>query len=907
MRCIANPQLEPFIEGPDSDDDGLLDRWEQNGIDADCNGVVDIDFQAMRDAIGDQRLADWQHKDLFLELDWMAGEGPMSEADVTALKEAFAQAPSYAGGTPNPDGESGINLWIDTGNGDDLGGGAQIPASSVSRLVGIGAGGRIPYGPIAICCSANPDPAWMCPPRADIDCRFSDLRNQFFTDYCCTPAADPASPNFNPEYGFYCGAGGPAGTNCAQNNNFRDLVFHYGLSAQGAERGPVVEDMGAAGSCLDLSDPRQDGMADFLGAAGLPPDPECINNPTGAEDGALLFSCVDGIDGDGLDASDPDCWPDPLNREPDGLGGFAPVGSCTDGVDNSVLADGIDSTDADDCQLVPLGVVPLGEDGFGPGSCFDSLDNGGDGFADGADATDCPGQPEEGAGGPGSCTNNRDDAPAGAPIVAIPPAPAAALGNGLVDWNDPDCATLPREDQAGPHSCWDSRDNGDGIDQADRSMDCYMGQAGEDGSVDPQTCFDGIDNSADRLIDQFDLDCYDITVVPAVFDRALPEDGKENGTCGDGIDNSGDGADFVDPDDCARLPVEDNGGPGSCFDGIDNGTDGSKDGADTDCPNMPTEGNGGPGSCTNSVDDDGINGTDWDDPSCAALPREDGGIPGSCWNFVDDRSDGIDAFDFACAYWGGWGTAQIGFIEFNHVPTTVMHELGHSLALDHGGPYAVKLLLPFADFFAYLKQPNNAINCKPPYASVMNYADPAGITQGWDPRLSEVGLAPDGTCSDGVDNPLAGKVNGLVDAQEPACRQPYNATLSEAGGIPDGTCGDGVASADGDALADFDDADCRRAFDPRLSQAPNSPSDGTCSSLADTDGDGLGGPDDPQCRNRAMFVDYSPPRFPGGRGPAEPASIDEANLDESFVFDPMDEFNSITFIDLLGMQRFVRM
>ena len=59
---------------------------------------------------------------------------------------------------------------------------------------------------------------------------------------------------------------------------------------------------------------------------------------------------------------------------------------------------------------------------------------------------------------------------------------------------------------------------------------------------------------------------------------------------------------------------------------------------------------------------------------------------------------------------GGWG--EIGgndFIEFNHDGGTIMHELGHTLNLHHGGDVDA--------------------NCKPNYVSVMNYDQQFGIRQ----------------------------------------------------------------------------------------------------------------------------------------------------------------------------------
>ncbi|MBZ5636951.1 MAG: DUF11 domain-containing protein [Acidobacteriia bacterium] len=90
----------------DADGDGLLDSWETGGLDFDGDGVIDVDLPAMG--------ADPNHKDLFLELDYVAGQSP-NRAAIQAMKLAFANAPVNAGGNPNPDGKPGINIHVDTG------------------------------------------------------------------------------------------------------------------------------------------------------------------------------------------------------------------------------------------------------------------------------------------------------------------------------------------------------------------------------------------------------------------------------------------------------------------------------------------------------------------------------------------------------------------------------------------------------------------------------------------------------------------------------------------------------------------------------------------------------------------------------------------------------------------------
>ncbi len=86
---------------PDSDGDGLPDAWETDGIDVDGDGAIDLDLPTMG--------ADPQHKDIFLELDAMAGHG-IDQSAIDDVVQAFADAP-----VSNPDGTDGITLHVDNG------------------------------------------------------------------------------------------------------------------------------------------------------------------------------------------------------------------------------------------------------------------------------------------------------------------------------------------------------------------------------------------------------------------------------------------------------------------------------------------------------------------------------------------------------------------------------------------------------------------------------------------------------------------------------------------------------------------------------------------------------------------------------------------------------------------------
>jgi len=94
--------------GGDSDGDGLWDIWETNGVDHNWDGIIDLPIhQAPYNA-------DPNHKDIFVEIDWMqdATHSHQPKAGVVALVvAAFAAAP-----VTNPDGIDGITLHVDVSN-----------------------------------------------------------------------------------------------------------------------------------------------------------------------------------------------------------------------------------------------------------------------------------------------------------------------------------------------------------------------------------------------------------------------------------------------------------------------------------------------------------------------------------------------------------------------------------------------------------------------------------------------------------------------------------------------------------------------------------------------------------------------------------------------------------------------
>lgn len=88
----------------DTDMDGLLDDWEIAGVDIDLDGTAEVALAG----------ANPDHKDIFIEIDYMVLGGPGGHSDgpkpgvVADVTAAFAAIP-----ISNPDGINGINLHVD--------------------------------------------------------------------------------------------------------------------------------------------------------------------------------------------------------------------------------------------------------------------------------------------------------------------------------------------------------------------------------------------------------------------------------------------------------------------------------------------------------------------------------------------------------------------------------------------------------------------------------------------------------------------------------------------------------------------------------------------------------------------------------------------------------------------------
>lgn len=82
----------------DNDGDSLPDLWEENGVDINNDGIIDLDLKKLG--------ASPDHKDLFLEIDYMKDHKPIENATKDVI-DAFANSSLF-----NPDNKNGINLHV---------------------------------------------------------------------------------------------------------------------------------------------------------------------------------------------------------------------------------------------------------------------------------------------------------------------------------------------------------------------------------------------------------------------------------------------------------------------------------------------------------------------------------------------------------------------------------------------------------------------------------------------------------------------------------------------------------------------------------------------------------------------------------------------------------------------------
>jgi hypothetical protein len=108
----------PIRGGCDRDHDGLLDDWEARGYDHDGDGLVDVDLPAFG--------ARPDHKDVFVECDYMNGLSQLRTDSLQDVVTAFASAP-----VSNLVGGGGVSLHVDTGQ---FGGSDSVSFQSVTAV-----------------------------------------------------------------------------------------------------------------------------------------------------------------------------------------------------------------------------------------------------------------------------------------------------------------------------------------------------------------------------------------------------------------------------------------------------------------------------------------------------------------------------------------------------------------------------------------------------------------------------------------------------------------------------------------------------------------------------------------------------------------------------------------------------
>ena len=99
----------------DRDGDGLLDQWEQNGVDTDGDGIIDVDLPAMG--------SDPNIRDIFIEIDWISSR-PADHKALAMVVEAFANAPEpialHIDAGPRSVMRNGATKWGNLSDGEAL-------------------------------------------------------------------------------------------------------------------------------------------------------------------------------------------------------------------------------------------------------------------------------------------------------------------------------------------------------------------------------------------------------------------------------------------------------------------------------------------------------------------------------------------------------------------------------------------------------------------------------------------------------------------------------------------------------------------------------------------------------------------------------------------------------------------
>lgn len=97
-QCTITLNDKPVDKITDSDADGIANYFERKGLDINNDRIIDLNLPQLG--------ANPNHKDLFIEIDYMDLHKPIQRA-IDNVKSSFANAP-----LTNPDGANGINLHV---------------------------------------------------------------------------------------------------------------------------------------------------------------------------------------------------------------------------------------------------------------------------------------------------------------------------------------------------------------------------------------------------------------------------------------------------------------------------------------------------------------------------------------------------------------------------------------------------------------------------------------------------------------------------------------------------------------------------------------------------------------------------------------------------------------------------
>jgi len=359
-------------------------------------------------------------------------------------------------------------------------------------------------------------------------------------------------------------------------------------------------------------------------------------------------------------------------------------------------------TNSDDARMVfDLSTITLGYF-HNQHSCFDGIDNDGDGLCDFGECFDVDGNrlPADPA-----CFPIGDDGDQPEYETAVCQDGEDNDEDGLVDLEDPDCSD-PNDVLEEP-SCDDGVDNdGDGWVDYPEDPGCTDPSSSDEGGFSYSTdCNDGIDDDGDGRIDAEDAGCESGTdtderggaptedcngqPVTGACDPALHDcDDLVPDTCTDGCDNNEDG--WLDALDLTCRPNSGFGGEVSygtsdltvgtttyeCSDrnlagGIDNDNDGLANADDPQCLSGwdSTGEDAVPGVCADGIDNDGDGWIDGADAQCLLDPSSESNGPpgGGCSNGIDDDDDlWIDALDPDCQSGSDDEVIAIGPLQCNN-------------------------------------------------------------------------------------------------------------------------------------------------------------------------------------------------------------------------------------------------